>query len=92
MNPARISSVNFDAVVEILLGSKPKYERDKGTGLLRLDRVLYPSTHYPSNYGFTPLTSAEDGDPLDALMLNDEKFQPLSLIPSRPYRRWHNST
>ena len=84
INPARISTVKFDEVVEIPLGSKLKYELDKETGLLRLDRVLYTSTHYPSNYGFIPLTLAEDGDPLDVLMLSDEKFQPLSLIPSRP--------
>lgn len=84
MNPARVSALQFDAVVEIPRGSKLKYEMDKETGLLRLDRVLYTSTHYPANYGFIPLTLAEDGDPLDVLILSDEAFTPLSLIPCYP--------
>ncbi|WP_101698424.1 inorganic diphosphatase [Clostridium minihomine] len=84
MNPARVSASHFDAVVEIPRGSKSKYELDKETGFLRLDRVLYTSTHYPANYGFIPRTLAEDNDPLDVLVLSDETFTPLSIIPCYP--------
>jgi len=84
INPNRISSSRFDAVVEITLGSKLKYELDKETGLLRLDRVLYTSTHYPANYGFIPRTLSEDGDPLDVLVLSNVGLEPLSLIRSHP--------
>ena len=84
IDPARISSSRFDAVVEIPRGCKLKYELDKETGFLRLDRVLYTSTHYPANYGFIPRTLAEDGDPLDVLILSDEAFNPLSLVSCRP--------
>lgn len=84
IDPARITSSRFDAVVEIPMGCKLKYELDKETGFLLLDRVLYTSTHYPANYGFIPRTLAEDGDPLDVLILSDEAFEPLSLIPCHP--------
>ena len=84
IDPARISDMRFDAVVEISLGSKMKYELDKETGLLILDRVLFTSTHYPANYGFIPRTLAEDGDPLDVLILSDEVFTPRSIIPCLP--------
>ena len=69
MSPKRISPSDFMVVVEISKGSKNKYELDKETGLLKLDRILYTSTHYPANYGFIPRTYADDGDPLDALVL-----------------------
>ena len=69
MNPKRISPSDFMVVVEITKGSKNKYELDKETGLLKLDRILYTSTHYPASYGFIPRTYADDGDPLDALVL-----------------------
>jgi inorganic pyrophosphatase len=73
----------FVAIVEIPTGSKVKYELDKDTGLLRLDRILYSSVHYPANYGFIPQTLAEDDDPLDVLVLCQEKLDPLTLVNAR---------
>ena len=72
------------AVVEIPKGSKVKYELDKETGLLRVDRVLYSSVVYPANYGLIPRTLGEDGDPLDALVLMQEPVHPLSVLRARP--------
>src|SRR6188474_1018615 len=72
------------AVIEIPRGSKLKYEIDKVTGLLILDRVLYSSVHYPANYGFIPRTHADDGDPLDILVLMQEPVEPLSIVRARP--------
>ncbi len=74
----------FYAAIEIPRGSKVKYELDKASGLLRVDRVLYSSIVYPANYGFIPQTYCEDGDPLDALVINTEPLQPLSLLRARP--------
>ena len=71
-------------VIEIPKGSHLKYEVDKPTGLLRLDRVLYSAVHYPANYGFIPRTHAEDGDPLDILVLMQEPVEPLSIVRARP--------
>ena len=68
ISPSRIKADDFIAVVEISKGSKKKYELDKETGLIILDRILYTSTHYPANYGFIPRTFADDGDPLDVLV------------------------
>ena len=73
-----------DALIEIPLGSKNKYELDKTTGRIRLDRVLYTSTHYPANYGFIPRTYGEDGDPLDVLVLCSEAIEPMTLVQCRP--------
>ena len=73
----------FVVVVEIPLGSKVKYELDKETGLLKLDRVLYSAVHYPDNYGFIPQTYAEDDDPLDVLVLCQEPVAPLTLVQAR---------
>ncbi|MGH7128364.1 MAG: inorganic diphosphatase [Planctomycetaceae bacterium] len=73
----------FLSVVEIPTGSSVKYELDKKTGLLRMDRVLYSSVHYPANYGFIPQTLAEDDDPLDVLVLCQEPVAPLTLVESR---------
>ncbi len=84
INPDRISRSSYAAVIEISKGSKMKYELDKETGLLRLDRVLYTSTHYPANYGFIPRTYAKDNDPLDVLVLCSEKIQPMSLVECYP--------
>lgn len=84
MNPARVSADDFVAVVEIERGGKCKYELDKETGLLMLDRVLYTSTHYPANYGFIPLTYADDFDPLDVLVLCTEKIHPLTEVRCYP--------
>src|SRR5947208_16262257 len=73
----------FPVVIEIPKGSKNKYELDKQTGLLRLDRVLYSAVYYPANYGFIPQTLAEDDDPLDVLVLCQEAVAPLTLVSAR---------
>lgn len=84
INPERVTRKSFDAVIEISKGSKMKYELDKETGMLRLDRVLYTSTHYPANYGFIPRTYAEDNDPLDVLVLCSEQIEPMALVNCYP--------
>ena len=84
IDPALITPDRFMAVIEIKRGGKNKYEMDKATGLLRLDRVLYTSTHYPANYGFIPRTYADDGDPLDVLVLCSEAIEPMTLVECRP--------
>jgi inorganic pyrophosphatase len=84
MSPEFIKPDNFSAVIEIPKGSENKYELDKDTGLLRLDRVLYTSTHYPANYGFIPRTYADDGDPLDVLVICAEPINPLTLVQVYP--------
>ena len=84
ISPKRIKTDDFCAVIEITKGSKAKYELDKETGLLFLDRILYTSTHYPANYGFIPRTYAEDHDPLDVLVLCSENIHPLSLVRCYP--------
>src|SRR5262252_6512817 len=73
----------FPVIVEIPNGSKNKYELDKETGLLRLDRVLYSAVHYPADYGFIPRTFCDDGDPLDALVLSQEPVHPLTIVEAR---------
>jgi inorganic pyrophosphatase len=73
----------FNALVEIPMGSSVKYELDKRTGLLRLDRVLYSAVYYPANYGFVPQTYAEDDDPLDVLVLCQEAVSPMTLVTAR---------
>lgn len=84
INRERIKRDAFDVVIEISKGSKMKYELDKETGMLMLDRVLHTSTHYPANYGFIPLTYAEDNDPLDALVLCSEQIEPMTLVHCYP--------
>lgn len=84
IDPAEITPEDFTAVVEIPRGSSCKYELDKKTGLVRLDRVLYTATHYPANYGFIPRTLADDGDPLDVLVLCTESLYPLTLVRVAP--------
>ena len=84
INPNRIKSTDFISVVEITKGSKKKYELDKETGFLILDRILYTSTHYPANYGFIPRTLADDGDPVDVLILTTEDIDPLVLVKCYP--------
>lgn len=79
-----IKADNFTSVIEISKGGKNKYELDKETGLLRLDRVLYTATHYPANYGFIPRTLADDGDPLDVLVLCQETIIPMTLVQCKP--------
>ena len=83
-NDERITPEKFIAVIEIPKGSKNKYELDKASGLLRLDRILYTSTHYPANYGFIPRTYGDDGDPLDVLLLCSEPLEPMSLVRAYP--------
>ncbi|MEM1415300.1 MAG: inorganic diphosphatase [Myxococcota bacterium] len=75
---------SLPVIIEVPKGSKNKYELDKETGLLKLDRVLYSAVHYPANYGFIPRTFCDDGDPLDALVLSQEPVQPLTLMHARP--------
>lgn len=84
ISPERIHPDNFTAVIEISKGGKNKYEVDKETGMLRLDRVLYTATHYPANYGFIPRTFCDDGDPLDVLVLCQEALVPLTLVQCFP--------
>lgn len=84
IKPARISPDRFIAVIEIPSGCKNKYEMDKDTGMLKLDRVLYTSTHYPANYGFIPRTYADDKDPLDVLVLCQETIVPMTLVECYP--------
>jgi inorganic pyrophosphatase len=74
----------FQAVIEIPKGSKVKYELDKETGLLRVDRVLYSSVIYPASYGFIPQTLGDDHDPLDVLVLMQEPVVPLAILRVRP--------
>jgi inorganic pyrophosphatase len=78
-----IVATAFPVVIEIPKGSKNKYELDKQTGLLKLDRVLYSAVHYPADYGFIPRTFCDDGDPLDALVLSQEPVYPLTLVEAR---------
>jgi inorganic pyrophosphatase len=73
----------FSAIIEIPFGSSVKYEMDKNSGLIKLDRVLYSAVYYPANYGFVPQTLAEDDDPLDVLVLCQETVVPLTLIHAR---------
>ena len=84
ISPSRIQPEDFVAVIEIPKGSKKKYELDKETGLIILDRVLHTSTHYPANYGFIPRTYGDDGDPLDVLVLCSEEIDPLTLVRCYP--------
>lgn len=80
----RIKPEDFLSVIEIEKGSKKKYELDKDTGLIILDRILHTSTHYPANYGFIPRTYADDCDPLDVLVLCSEPIDPLVLVRTYP--------
>jgi inorganic pyrophosphatase len=73
----------FPVVIEVPKGSKNKYELDKETGFLKLDRVLYSAVHYPANYGFIPRTFCDDGDPLDVLVLGQEPVYPLTIVEAR---------
>jgi inorganic pyrophosphatase len=83
VTPGEHLPLEFDALIEIPMGSSVKYELDKRTGLLRLDRVLYSAVYYPANYGFIPQTFAEDDDPLDVLVLCQEAVAPMTLVSSR---------
>ena len=80
----RIKQDDFISVIEITKGGKNKYELDKETGMLKLDRVLYTATHYPANYGFIPRTYADDNDPLDVLVLCQENIASMTLVETYP--------
>ena len=84
ISPKRINIDDFICVVEISKGSKKKYELDKETGYIMLDRILHTSTHYPANYGFIPRTYGDDNDPLDVLLLCSEMLEPLTLVRAYP--------
>jgi inorganic pyrophosphatase len=83
VSPGENAPKEFNAVIEIPLGSSVKYELDKPTGLIRMDRVLYSAVYYPANYGFIPQTLSEDGDPLDVLVLCQESVAPLTIVTAR---------
>src|SRR5205823_12452080 len=83
VNPGDDVESGFLCIIEIPKGSKNKYELDKETGILILDRVLHSAVHYPANYGFIPRTYCEDGDPLDVLALCQEPLVPLSIARGR---------
>lgn len=84
IDPARVTPSDYYCCIEISSGSKVKYELDKYTGMLKLDRILYTSTHYPANYGFIPRTLGDDEDPLDVLLLCSEPIVPLTLVRAYP--------
>lgn len=84
MDSTRITPEDFMVVIEIPKGSKVKYELDKQSGLLKLDRILHTSTHYPANYGFIPRTYADDLDPLDVLVLCSEVIDPMTIVQCYP--------
>ena len=84
ISPKRINAEDFICVIEISKGSKKKYELDKETGFIILDRILHTSTHFPANYGFIPRTYGDDNDPLDVLLLCSEELEPLTLVRAYP--------
>ena len=84
ISPSRIQPEDFICVVEISKGSKKKYELDKETGMLMLDRILFTSTHYPANYGFIPRTYGDDEDPLDVLLVCAQTIEPMTLVRAYP--------
>ena len=84
ISAGRITAELFEALIEIPRGGKAKYELDKETGLLRLDRILYTSTVYPANYGFIPRTLADDGAKLEVLVLCNDSIIPMTLVTCKP--------
>ncbi len=84
INENRIKKDDFIAIIEIPKNGRNKYELDKETGVLKLDRILYTATHYPANYGFIPRTYSEDHDPLDVLVLCQEEIIPMTLVECYP--------
>lgn len=83
VSPGKDIPKTVNGIIEIPKGSKGKYELDKESGLLRLDRVLYSSVHYPANYGFIPQTYCDDKDPLDILIICSIDVDPLCLIEAK---------
>src|SRR5262244_1075790 len=88
-NPIADVGEGFNVVIEIPKGSRVKYELDKPSGLLRVDRVLYSAVAYPANYGFVPRTYCDDGDPLDVLVLTQEPLLPLTVVDVRAIGLMH---
>ena len=84
VDPSHISAEDFLAVIEISKNSKKKYELDKETGMIILDRILSTATHYPASYGFIPRTYGDDKDPLDVMILCSEVLDPLTLVRCYP--------
>lgn len=89
VSPGPEAPDEFLTLIEISKGSKVKYELDKDTGLLKVDRILYASIHYPTNYGFIPQTLGDDNDPLDVLVLMQEPVYPMTLVRARPIGMMH---
>ncbi len=83
ISPGEHIPIEFNSIIEIPFGSSVKYELDKQSGLIKLDRVLYSAVYYPANYGFIPQTLAEDDDPLDVLVFCQEPVVPLTIIHAR---------
>lgn len=83
ISPGELCPQEYNAVIEIPFGSSVKYELDKQSGLIKLDRVLYSAVYYPANYGFIPQTLAEDNDPLDVMVFCQEPVVPMTLIHAR---------
>jgi inorganic pyrophosphatase len=79
----------INVVIEIPKGSRVKYELDKPSGMLRVDRILYSAVHYPANYGFVPRSYCDDGDPLDVLVLGNEPVVPMAIMVARPIGVMH---
>lgn len=91
INPDRITPNDFMAVIEIEKGSKKKYELDKQTGLIVLDRILYTSTHYPANYGFIPRTLADERRPAGRTGTLQRTYRPAGAGSVLPHRSYHNA-
>ena len=83
VSPGRITPEFINGIIEIPSGARAKYELDKESGLLKMDRVLYSSVYYPANYGFIPQTYCDDKDPLDILVLSQVDITPMCLVPSK---------
>lgn len=87
-NPDHVDEA-INVVIEIPKGSRVKYELDKPSGMLRVDRILYSAVHYPANYGFVPRSYCDDGDPLDVLVLGNESVVPMAIMVARPIGVMH---
>ena len=83
VHPGRLTPEYVNGIIEIPKGSRAKYELDKESGLLKMDRVLYSSVYYPANYGFIPQTYCDDKDPLDILVLSQIDITPMCLVPAK---------
>ncbi|HCL81851.1 MAG TPA: inorganic pyrophosphatase, partial [Nitrospiraceae bacterium] len=84
VSPGEKCPTEINAIIEVPMGSSTKYEIDKETGMIKLDRVLYSPVHYPADYGFIPRTYWEDDDPLDIIVISNFPVNPLTLVKARP--------